>query len=30
MPAFDSLNIMEFKEKYDVDHDGFLNLVSIE
>lgn len=28
MPAFNSLNTEEFHEKYDVDKDGFLNLVS--
>lgn len=30
MPAFNSLNIADFNEKYDVDHDGFLNLKEIE
>ena len=29
MPAFNSLNTMEFNEKYDVDKDGYLNLVSV-
>ena len=28
MPTFNSLYIADFNEKYDVDHDGFLNLVS--
>ena len=28
MPTFNSLYIADFNEKYDVDHDGYLNLVS--
>ena len=28
MPTFNSLYIADFNDKYDVDHDGYLNLVS--